>query len=407
MNKLHKFKPAILIALIATIVVYIINIVNVALFANNITDVTSTIGTLSKFVDQQYIDAATEVINVATGALTAYKSFTIGLLVIGGLFTTIVICITRWTQSKYEKSSKLLYLILFTLLSAYIAYSSVTGFESPNNFPAMLMLLLNIYNLVLFTVLTVFGGITACKQFKADFHKQAWVKTGATIIGSFSLIVIILLSVNVFFRGVMYISVASFISSIDLGALINIMDYVNIDFSSILPDLVGASGVITQSQIDTVVNNFFDQSVLAFASTQLHQFLNGIALNIIFNNFVIVVIGLGTSIASFIFARKVEPEEIVVEANEEATESEVEQFTDQTVNTEIEHPIVETEKEHKTFTSQFATSERDNIILLVCSLLAGISIMFVSTSIIYIILAVAILLGSLFILFGIIQDFEA
>lgn len=410
MNKLHKFKPAILVALIATIVVYIINIVNVALFASNITDLTSTVSTFSKFIDQQYLDAATEVINVASGALMAYKSFTIGLLVIGAVFTTIVISIVRWTQTKYEKSSKLLYLVLFTLLSAYIGYSSVTGFESPNGFASVLMLLLNIYNFVVFLMLTVFGAIYTCKQFKADFHKQAWIRSGATIIGSFSLIVIILLSINVFFKLTVYIATVRFISAIDLGALINIMDYVNIDFSSVLPELVGANGVVTQSQIDTVVNNFFDQSVLAFASTQLHQFLNGIALNIIFKDFLIIVIGLGTSIASFIFARKVEPEEIITtteeniegETTEENVEGEVEVTTEDNDNS---HPVV-ISAEHKSFSSQLATTERDHIVLLVCSLLAGISIMFVSSSFFYLILAIAILIGSLFILFGIIQHFE-
>ncbi len=396
MERLQKFKPAILISLIATIVVYVFNIITTGLYANDFAQITSNVQNLSNLFEGEQLKMIMNVVDIATGALLAYKAFSIGIIFLTAVFTIVIICLIRFMQDKHKKTNKTLYLIILTLLSGYLAYFSIQGLKIDSGLAAMSLLALNVYNFIVFLLVTIFGIHAVYKQFKQDFQKQAWIKNGSTIIASLSLVLIVLLTINIAFKVIVYISIVSFITSIDLANLIDVMDYINVDLAALLPSIVGSGGIVSQAQAELFINQLADKSILAYASNMLHQVLSSFSFKLIFDNLVVIGIGFITAICSLVYAHKVEePEQIADTINGEEVAIE-----------EVASDKGETKHQYLTEIEKVATKERDYIILLIFSILTSISAFFISSSFVYALIGIVMLIGSSFILFGIIKQID-
>lgn len=304
MKYLKQLDKVFILLIIFSVIVYTVNIVDISFFASNFEALANNIQGVAGFIPEQTIQNIQVVLEIIGNATTAYKLFVIGISIFSALATVLGLLVLKYFVKRVVNSQTLFNYLGLIVISAYLGFSQFkdlgNSFSNLNSLPQFLIFALTL-TIMLVSGFTLIVGV---KKF-IDYLRKNW-KTfnyrdiSYELIKTFSFIAIFYVSVIIIGKFAIYVTVAGCINQIDLAALIDIMNLVNVDLESIIPPEIFESGLITSGQLDMIINNVFDQYILDYASTIIQNIGLNIARTIIFADIVKYVFVFGGSVSLII-----------------------------------------------------------------------------------------------------------
>lgn len=285
-----------LLLIIFATIVYTINVIDISFFASDFTSISTNLQAVARFIPDQTMQHIEVLLELISNATTAFKLVSIGLTIFSACATVIGLLFVRFFVKRVQRNQSIFNYLGLLVTSGYVGYSQVTSLGNLNTLPQILIYLLSI-------VTAFFCGavfIVGIKKFY-DFLSTNWktfnyLQISMELIKTFSFVAIFYVTVILVSKGAIYITIAGFINQIDLASLIDIMNYINIDFNELLPQELIESGIISSGQINILINNVFDQYVLNYLSSIIHNIGLRIARNLIFTDMISYILVLAGSI---------------------------------------------------------------------------------------------------------------
>ncbi len=305
MQNNQKLNKAIIGVIIFTIVAFLINIIDISLLAGDFTQITSQLQMVAGFIPDQTVQNAQAVLDMINNTTAVIKTVLAIVATVSLIVTLVSLGLLKYFVNKTEKETTIFNSTIMSLVAGFITYNELTSFPALSGLTGLVNGLLSVTIIVVAVISLVLGLKTLYTTFKesdSDFVLAGYEFAKViSFIFAFYIISIVLTKVA------LYMSVTALVTEINLGAAIDIMNYIDVDWNTVLPAAVQNLGIISGAQIDVLINKAFDQYVLSFASTGIQNIVLNIARSLIFANIGIYLVGLVTSIVT-IFADKIETE---------------------------------------------------------------------------------------------------
>lgn len=291
--KIEKLNKLLTFVVGLTIVVNIINIINVLFFSTDFLHLTSQIQLVANFVASQDIQSINTLLDIVKNTIEVLHSlrivFSVGtaLISIGVLF--IFKLLTKRT-CKYPSIFNYASLLIVSLLTIFVQIKIMPSFSSFTNILLIVTAILGIAIAIGCIVASLFSlqKIFMSDQFKAKDLSFDLIKILSLVAGLYMAAIIIT-------RVGIYIIASVAVKEIDLAAIIDVMNYIDIDWNAIIPQEIMGTGVISANSIDMFINRLADQYILSFVTIFVqNQILNFVRF-LIFKNILVYIIGLFTA----------------------------------------------------------------------------------------------------------------
>lgn len=290
LNKLNKlFIGVIIIALFA----YIINVIDISFFANNLEQITSKLALITNFIPAQDVQQINNVLDILNNATNVIKAFFVVVASISGVVSIIGLLLIKLFAgrvAKYQSFFNYCGLIITAGVTVYMQYRLMPSFDGLVSLFVMGATLL----IIGFSIVYVIVGVTGLyKLVMSDEFKINEIYTEIAKVISFILIfytgVIIIGKINV------YMSVAVLVKEIDLASLIDVMNYIKVDWNAIIPPVVLSTGYVSPDSINLFINNVADKYILDTVSKFVQEIILSTSSSFIFNNMLSYVTAIVTA----------------------------------------------------------------------------------------------------------------
>lgn len=284
MEKLNKIFIGVIVV---TVFAYILNIVDLSFFANDFTQITSQIQMIAGFIPDQEVQNINSIIDVLNNTAGVVRSLLVIISVLSGLATVIglfIIKVFADRVTKYKSVFGYSGLIIAAAATLYMQYHLLPSF---NGLISMILIAATILIIIMSIIYIIIGAIGIYKVVISDDFKANQLSFDIAKVLSF---IFVFYTVAIIATRIsLYMSAVALVKEIDLGALIDVMNYINVDWESYIPQAILSTGVISNDSINLVVNNLADQYVLSYASTFVQNIILNVSSSVIFNNIVAYV----------------------------------------------------------------------------------------------------------------------
>lgn len=292
---IEKLNKIFIGVIFVTIFAYVLNVIDLSFFANDFTQVTSQIQLIANFIPDQEVQNINSVIDIMNNTAGVIRSLLITISVLSGIASIIglfIIKIFADRVSKYKSFFSYSGLIIASAATAYIQYRL---FPSFNGLVSMILIFATIAIIVISLVYIAIGIHGIYKVVMSDVFKASQLAFDVAKVLSF--IFVFYTFAIIATRISLYMSLVVLVKEIDLAALIDVMNFININWESYIPEAILSTGIVSNDSINLVINNLADQYLLSYASTFVQNLVLNISRSIVFNNIVAYVSGLTAGLA--------------------------------------------------------------------------------------------------------------
>lgn len=287
MTNIQKLNKAFIAVIIITIFGYLLQVIDLSFFANDFTQIASQVQMVSAFIPAQDVQNINALLDFANNTAGVIRAILVTFAVLSAIASVVMLAITKVFANRLDK-----YKSVFTYCGLLIA-SSANVYLQFSIFPTFTGLIsaIVIFASILIILISIgYIGVALFGLYKFvtsdDFNAAALGFDFAKVL---SFIFIFIAGVHIALEISMYMSVSVLVQEIDLAAMIDVMNYIDIDWETILPPALFASGLLSADKIDFLINNVADQYLLSFGSKMIQDMILGISRTIIFDNVVAYV----------------------------------------------------------------------------------------------------------------------
>ncbi len=302
MKNNQNLNKAIIAVIIASVIAFVINIIDISLLAGDFTQLASKVQLFAGFIPDQTIQNGKAIIEIINDTTLVIKTVLAIVATVSFVVTLISLSVLNLFVKKVGQQATIFNSTVMTVIAGFIAYNEITSFPSLSGFTGFINGIVVAAIIAVAVISLVVGVKNVIEAFKES--DQDFVLAGYEFAKVVCFIIAFYIGSIILTKVSLYISATVLVTEIDLAAAIDIMNYIDVDWNTILPAVVQNLGVISDNQIDLVINKLFDQYVLSFASTTVQNIVLSIARSLIFANIGLYLLGLATSIAT-IFAQKI------------------------------------------------------------------------------------------------------
>lgn len=292
--KIEKLNKLFIGVILITVFAYIVNIVDVSFFANNLEQITSKLALITKFIpaqDVQQIKTLLDVLNNATNVIKAFFAVVAAVSGVVSVIGLLFIKLFAGRAEKYQSFFNYCGLIITSAVTVFMQYRLMPSF---NGLVSLFVIFATVLMIAFSICYIIIGVMGLYKVVMSDDFKINEIYTEIAKVISFILIfytgVIIIGKINV------YMSVAVLVKEIDLASLIDIMNYIKVDWEAVLPPVVLSTGYISPASINLFINNIVDQYVLDIVSKFIQDVVLSTASSFIFNNMLTYITAVVTAV---------------------------------------------------------------------------------------------------------------
>ncbi len=311
MKNINKLNKLFIVVIIATIVAYLIDIINLSFFANDFTQITGQIQMISGLIPDQDVQNINATLDFVNNTANIVRTLLITISLFAGIASVIAVLITKLFADRITKFQSVFSycgLIIASFCSAYLQFRIFPRFDGVLSLVLIIVTLAIIAISILYLVIGIMG---LAKFVKSDKFKAGQV--GFDLAKILSVIFIFYVVAILSIRTSLYISVTVLVQEIDLASLIDVMNYINIDWETIIPPAIFATGIISSEKIDFVINNLADQYILNSLSLIIQNVVLDMSRSIIFTNMIAYITTLISGLGILYVAKnKVDYKEIIV-----------------------------------------------------------------------------------------------
>lgn len=273
-----------------TVFAYLLEVFDLSFFAGDLSQITANIQLVFNFIPDQSVQQINSILDILNNTTDVVKTLFITLTVLSAVASLICLFIVKLFADrivKYKSFFSYSGLIIVATVTAYTQFKLMPTFTGLISFILILATCLIIVMMVTYIAI---GTVGLYKLIMSEQFKSGQISFDIAKVLSFIL---------VFYTGViiatkvsLYISATVLVKEIDLAAMIDVMNYINIDWNQVLPPVVLSSGVITGDSINLVINNLADQYVLSYASSFVQNLILSLSRSLIFNNLIVYTVSL-------------------------------------------------------------------------------------------------------------------
>lgn len=267
-----------------TIFAYVLNIVDLSFFANDFTQVTSQIQRIAGFIPDQDVQRINSILDFLNNSVDVIKTFLITVSVLAGIASIIGLFLIKLFADRVEKYKSIFSYSGLIITAAATIYVQLKLIPSFDGLISLILILATFLMLAISVVYVVVGIVGIYKLVMSDDFKASALAFDFAKVLSF--IFIFYTIVIIATRVSLYMSVVVLVQEIDLAALIDVMNYIDIDWTTIIPPVILSTGIVTNDSINLVINNLADQYILSYASNIIQNIVLSFSRSIIFNNIV-------------------------------------------------------------------------------------------------------------------------
>lgn len=291
MEKLNKIFIGVIVV---TVFAYILNIVDLSFFANDFTQITSQIQMIAGFIPDQEVQNINSVIDIMNNTAGVVRSLLVTISVLSGLATVIGLFIVKVFADRVTKYKSFFGYSGLIITAGATLYMQYRLFPSFNGLISMILIAATMLIMIMSVIYIIIGVVGIYRVIMSDDFKANQLAFDLAKVLSF---IFVFYTVAIIATRIsLYMSVVVLVKEIDLAALIDVMNYINIDWESYIPQAILSTGVVSNDSINLVVNNLADQYVLSYASTFIQNLILNLSSSVIFNNIVAYVSGFAAGV---------------------------------------------------------------------------------------------------------------
>lgn len=294
MTNLQKLNKLLIVVIILSILGYIMNIVNLTVFVGEFTQIASQIQTAAAFIPNQDVQNINSVLEFANNAVTVVRNLMIAIATVSSIASLIVLFLVKTFSTRMVKYNSLftqLGLIIVSAGSLYLHYRLLPAFDG---LVSLFIIFITVAIMLISAAYIAIGCLSLYKLVSSDDFEAA--KVGYDLAKTLSLVTVFYIAAIIGFKVTIYISVAILVRGIDLAAMIDLTNLINIDWTAIIPAQVFESGVISPERIDFLVNNAADQYLFSYLSDVVQQLILSISRSIIFKGIISYIAALASGL---------------------------------------------------------------------------------------------------------------
>lgn len=287
--------------IIISVIMYIINIIDVSFFANDFTQITSQLQMVASFIPSQDVQNFNSVLQLANNTASVVNTLLVTIAIgstVASLVSLIVIKVFATRLEKYNSVFNYCGVIIASAFSIYLHLKFIPAFSGLISLLLIFMMLAILLISLIYIVISIFGiyQLVMSEEYNVG-------KAGYDLAKVLSFIIIFYTISIISIKTSMYVSVTVLVQEIDLAAVIDVMNFININWINVLPASVLATGVVTPERINLVINNLADQYVLDYASQVVQNLVLSFSRSIIFENIVAYITTLVGGIGILVVAK--------------------------------------------------------------------------------------------------------
>ncbi|MFV0606684.1 MAG: hypothetical protein ACK5NK_12675, partial [Niabella sp.] len=291
MEKLNKIFIGVIVV---TVFAYILNIVDLSFFANDFTQITSQIQMIAGFIPDQEVQNINSVIDIMNNTAGVVRSLLVTISVLSGLATVIGLFIVKVFADRVTKYKTFFGYSGLIITAGATLYMQYRLFPSFNGLVSMILIAATMLIMIMSIIYIVIGAVGIYRVIMSDDFRANQLAFDFAKVLSF---IFVFYTVAIIATRIsLYMSVVVLVKEIDLAALIDVMNYINIDWESYIPQAILSTGIVSNDSINLVVNNLADQYVLSYASTFIQNLILNLSSSVIFNNIVAYVSGFAAGV---------------------------------------------------------------------------------------------------------------
>lgn len=281
---IEKFNKIFIGVILVAVFAYVLNILNIAFFANDFSQITSQLQTLAGAIpnrDAQQINSILEFLNNSANVV---RMLLVTLTVAAGIASVIGLFLIKLFADRVPKYNSIFSnsgLIITALATIYMQFKLMPTFTG---LISLILILATISMIAAAAFYLVRGTIGIYKIITSDEFKATDIAMEFGKVLSF--IFIFFTGATIAIKISAYVAVSVVVQEIDLASVIDVMNYVDVDWNTIIPPVILSSGIITADKINLFINNLVDQYVLGYTSTVIQNIILSLSRSIIFNNIV-------------------------------------------------------------------------------------------------------------------------
>lgn len=311
MKNINKLNKLFVVVIIATVAAYLINIINLSFFGNDFTEIAAQIQMISGFIPDQDIQNINAALDFANNTANIVRTLLITISLFAAIASLIGVVVTKLFAeriTKYKSVFNYCGLIIASFCSAYLQFRIFPQFDGVIS---LILIIVTLAIIAISTVYLVIGIVGLSKFVMSDKFEAGQV--GFDIAKVLSFIFVFYVVAILATRISLYMSVTVLVKEIDLASLIDVMNYINIDWETIIPPAIFATGIISSEKIDFVINNLADQYILSSASLVIQNVVLDISRSIIFTNMIAYITTLISGLGILYVAKnKIDYKEIII-----------------------------------------------------------------------------------------------
>lgn len=299
---IEKLNKLFIGVIIVTVFAYVMHIIDLSLFANDFTQITSQIQMIAGFIPDQSVQQINSVIEFLNNSAGVIRTLLVTLAVLSGVASVIGLFLIKLFADRVAKYKTIFGysgLIITAAATLYMQFKLFPTFSGLISLILIFATALMMIAAAVYIVLGVLGiyRIVMDEQFEVTDIAFDFAKVLSFI---FIFYTVVIIGTKI----ALYMSVTVLVQEIDLASLIDVMNYIQIDWTTVLPPVLLSTGIITGDSIDLVINNLADQYILSYASTFIQNIVLAFSRSIIFNNIVAYISALFAGAAIMYTATK-------------------------------------------------------------------------------------------------------
>ncbi len=270
--------------IITSVILYIINIIDISFFANGFTQITSQLQMVASFIPSQDVQNFNSILQLANNTANVVNTLLVVIAIGSAVASLVSLLVIKLFASRLEKYNSIFNycgVIIASAFSIYLHYKLIPSFSGLISLLLIILTLAILLISIVYIVISIFGiyNLVMSEEYNVG-------QAGFDLAKVLSFIIIFYTIAIISIKTSMYLSMTVLVQEIDLAAVIDIMNFIDIDWSSVLPASVLATGIVTPQRIDLVINNFADQYLLDYASQVIQNVVLSFSRTVIFDNLV-------------------------------------------------------------------------------------------------------------------------
>lgn len=281
---IEKFNKIFTGIIIVTIFAYVLNILNLSFFANDFSQITSQLQMLAGVIPNSDAQQINSVFDFLNNSASVIRTLLVTLTALSGVASVIGLILIKLFANRVQKYKSIFSfsgLIITAIVTLYIQFKLMPSF---NGLFSLILIIATILMIVAAAIYLVLGAIGIYRIVMSDQFKATDIAFEFAKVLSF--IFIFYTGAQIAIQISFYSIISVLVKEIDLAAFIDVMNYIQIDWNSIIPPAILSSGLITGDKIDIIINNFADKYILGYTSTLIQNIILSFSRSIIFDTLI-------------------------------------------------------------------------------------------------------------------------